>query len=234
MTSRSSRCQWIRKQPLRLLLASLGARGPHFVRATALVDDSIRPTLSCGSGCEAHFARLGQSVARSPASSGGRHIGSEEPRSWSGRAVRFAPNYPLLVRARPAVDRPDDRTSLRRSKDFRLSQGRVYRPLPAWVVYSPNRATSGSTDVSAHRKLPQCPTVRELRGALAPSTEMSRITIYGADLLERDGRAFHLVPSADHLGGSADAHWARLTAPRLLRAASVRSTSNSDRTGASQ
>src|SRR5207253_9701642 len=31
-------------------------------------------------------------------------------------------------------------------------------------------------------EFPQCPTVRELRGALAPSTEMSRITIYGADL----------------------------------------------------
>ena len=81
---------------------------------------------------------------------------------------------------------------------------------------------------------PQCPTARGLRGALAPSTEMSRMTIYLADLLERDGRAFHLVPSTDHLGGSADAHGARLTARRPLRAASVRSTSNSDRTGTSQ
>jgi len=69
-------------------------------------------------------------------------------------------------------------------------------------------------------------------GALvAPSTEMSCITIYLVDHLERDGRAFHLVPSTDHLGGSADAHGARLTARRPLRAASVRSTSNSDRTG---
>jgi len=42
MTSRCRR-QWIRKQPLRLLLASLGAGGPHFGRATGLVDDSIRP-----------------------------------------------------------------------------------------------------------------------------------------------------------------------------------------------
>jgi hypothetical protein len=54
-------------------------------------DDLIRPTLSCGSGCEAHFARLGQKRASRPAYSGGRHIGSEEPLSWSGRAVRFAP-----------------------------------------------------------------------------------------------------------------------------------------------
>ena len=37
---------------------------------------------------------------------------------------------------------------------------------------------------------PQCPTVRELRGALAPSTEMSRMTIYLADLLEGDGVRF--------------------------------------------
>ena len=36
----------------------------------------------------------------------------------------------------------------------------------------------------------QCPTVRELRGALAPSTEMSRMTIYLADLLEGDGVRF--------------------------------------------
>src|SRR5204862_379258 len=55
---------------------------------------------------------------------------------------------------------------------------------------------------------PQCPTVRELRGALillAPSTEMSCMTIYLADLLGRDGRAFHLVPSTDHLAVAR--HW---------------------------
>ena len=34
---------------------------------------------------------------------------------------------------------------------------------------------------------------------------MSRMTIYLADLLEGDGRAFHLAPSTDHLGGTADA-----------------------------
>jgi hypothetical protein len=81
---------------------------------------------------------------------------------------------------------------------------------------------------------PQCPTVRELRGALAPSTEMSRMTIYLAGLLEGDGRASHLAPNTDHLGGTADAHGARLTARRPLRAASVRSTSDSDRIGASE
>ena len=42
----------------------------------------------------------------------------------TGGAVR--PLYPLLVRARSSVDRSDDRASLRRSKDFRLSQGHIY------------------------------------------------------------------------------------------------------------
>ena len=40
---------------------------------------------------------------------------------------------------------------------------------------------------------PQCPTVRELRGALillAPSTEMSRMTIYLADFLSATGVRF--------------------------------------------
>jgi len=60
------------------------------------------------------------------------------------------------------------------------------------------------------------------------------MTIYLADLLEGDGRAFHLAPSTGHLGGMADAHGARFRARRPLRAASVRSTSDSDRTGASQ
>jgi hypothetical protein len=148
----------------------------------------------------------------------------------TGGAVR--PIYPLLVRARPSVDRSDDLTSLRRSKDSRLSQGHVYRPLPCFGRSFPGPRNKGFNRRLSPPGFPQCPTVRGLRGALAPSTEMSRMTIYGADLLERDGRAFHLVPSADHLGGSADAHGARLTARRPLRAVSVRSTSDSDRTGA--
>jgi len=49
------------------------------------------------------------------------------------------------------------------------------------------------------------------------------MTIYLADLLEGDGRAFHLAPSTGHLGGTADAHGAPLTTARgqLLRAAYV-------------
>jgi hypothetical protein len=38
------------------------------------------------------------------------------------------------------------------------------------------------------------------------------MTIYLADLLEGDGRAFRLAPSTDHLGGMADAHGARFGA----------------------
>jgi len=74
-----------------LLLALLGAGGPHFVRATAslmIYADQLYPAVAAVS---AHFARLGRACVDDPAYSGGRHIGSEEPRSWSGRAVRFAP-----------------------------------------------------------------------------------------------------------------------------------------------
>src|SRR5215831_13685077 len=65
-------------------------------------------------------------------------------------------------------------------KYFRLSQGRVF-----------DRSLLGSSFLGPpnerfNRRLsppgfPQCPTVRELRGAVAPSTEMSRIAIYLPD-----------------------------------------------------
>jgi hypothetical protein len=105
------------------------------VRVTPwFVDDETKRPHPAVAAVSAHFARLGQSVLRSPAYSGGRQhrIRGTTLVVGTGGAVR--PLYPLLVRARPSVDRPDDRTSLRRSKDFRLSQGRVYRPLPASVV----------------------------------------------------------------------------------------------------
>jgi hypothetical protein len=63
--------------------------------------DQLYPAVAAVS---AHFARLGQSVPRSPAYSGGRHIGSEEPRARGRDGRCGSPLYPLLVRARPAVD----------------------------------------------------------------------------------------------------------------------------------
>jgi hypothetical protein len=162
-------------------------------------------------------------------------VGTSDQRNHArGRDGRCgSPPYPLLVRARPSVHRPDDRTGLRRSKDFRLSQGQLSdRSLLRSSFLGPrNERSNRRLSPPGFRSAPQPGGYGAL---VAPSTEMSCITIYGADLLERDGRAFHLVPSADHLRGSADGHGARLTARRPLRAASVRSTSNSDRTGASQ
>jgi hypothetical protein len=94
---------------------------------------SVEPTkltLSCGSGCERTLCPSGAkraSITCVQRRSAHRIRGTTLV-VGTGGAVR--PLYPLLVRARPSVDRPDDRTGLRRSKDFRLSQGRVYRPLP--------------------------------------------------------------------------------------------------------
>jgi hypothetical protein len=161
------------------------------------------------------------------------NIGSEEPRSWSGRAVRFAP-FTLCLSAQGP--RWTDPTIAPAFDGLKISVSRRVAFIDRSLLRSSflDPVTRGSTECPSPPGFPQCPTVRELRGAIAPSTEMSRMTIYLADLLERDGRAFHLASSTDHLGGSADAHGARLTARRPLRAASVRSTSNSDRTGASQ
>src|SRR5215813_13025170 len=65
-------------------------------------------------------------------------------------------------------------------KYFRLSQDLVYRPFLLGSSFL------GPRDERFNRRLsppgfPQCPTVRELRGAIAPSTEMSRIAIYLPD-----------------------------------------------------
>jgi hypothetical protein len=156
----------------------------------------------------------------------------------TGGAVR--PNYPLLVRARPSVDRPDDRTSLRRSKVFPSLAGSRLSTAPCLGRHSLDPVTRGSTGVSVHRDFRSAPQSGSYGALVAPSTEMSRMTIYLADLLEGDGRASHLAPvritagRQTRAGHGRRARGARLTARRPLRAASVRSTSDSDRTGASR
>jgi|SRR5260221_155709 hypothetical protein len=67
----------------------------------------------------------------------------------AGGAVR--PLYPLLVRAKPSVHRSDDRTGLRRSKDFRLSQGSRLSTAPCSGRHSLDPVTRGSTGVSVRR-----------------------------------------------------------------------------------
>jgi hypothetical protein len=149
----------------------------------------------------------------------------------TGGAVR--PLYPLLVRARLLVTDP---TIAPAFDGLKISVSRRVSFIDCSLLRSsfPGPRNEGFNRCLSPPGFPQCPTVRELRGALAPSTEMSRMTIYLAGLLEGDGRASHLAPNTDHLGGTADAHGARLTARRPVRAASVRSTSDSDRTGASE
>jgi hypothetical protein len=176
-----------RKQPLRLLLASLGAGGPHFVRATGVVDDSIRPTSSCGSGCEAHFARLGQSVPRSPASSGGRQhrIRGTTLVVGTGAAVR-----PLTLCLSAQGPRCTDPTIAPAFDGLKISVSRRVTFIDRSLLRS---SFLGPRSEGFNRRLsppefPQCPTVREVRALVAPSTEMSRMTIYLAGLLEGDGR----------------------------------------------
>jgi hypothetical protein len=118
---------------LRLLLTSFGAGDPHFVRVTRL--DSLivnQTTLSCGSGCEAHFARQGKARLDDLRTA---EVGtSDEPRSWSGRAVRFAPFTLCLSAQGPRYTDPTIAPAfdgLKISVSRRVS---FYRPLPAWVV----------------------------------------------------------------------------------------------------
>src|SRR5262249_7724922 len=70
-------------------------------------------------------------------------------------------------------------------KYFRLSQDLVYRPFLLGSSFL------GPRDERFNRRLsppgfPQCPTVRELRGAIAPSTEMSRIAIYLPESMQNE------------------------------------------------
>jgi hypothetical protein len=164
VTGRSCRRRWTRQHPFdcsslrseQVTLTSFGSR-PSF-------DGLIRPTLSCGSGCERTLCPSGAkraSITCVQRRSAHRIRGTTLV-VGTGGAVR--PLYPLLVRARPSVHRSDDRTGLRRSKDFRLSQGKVYRPLPASVVipWTPQREVqpvSQSTGISA------VPHSQGLRGA---------------------------------------------------------------------
>ena len=181
--------------------------------------DQLSPAVAAVS---AHFARLGQSARRSPASSGGRHIGSEEPRSWSGRAVRFAP-LPSACPRKAA--RCTDPTIAPAFDGLKISVSRRAK----FIDRSPLRSSFlGPRNEGFNRCLsppgfPQCPTVRGLRGALAPSTEMSCIAIYLADLLEHHARRFIGYPRADHRDGTAGTRGAPLTTARgqLLRAAHV-------------
>jgi hypothetical protein len=75
-------------------------------------------------------------------------------------------------------------------KYFRLSQGKVSRPLPAsvvipWTSQREVQPASQSAGVSA------VPHSQGVTGrSSAPSTEMSRMTIYLADLLEGDSVRF--------------------------------------------
>jgi hypothetical protein len=148
--------------------------------------DQLSPAVAAVS---AHFARLGQSARRSPASSGGRHIGSEEPRSWSGRAVRFAP-FTLCLSAQGP--RCTDPTIAPAFDGLKISVSRRVAFIDRSLLRS---SFLGPRNEGYNRRLsppefPQCPTVRGLRGALAPCTEMSRMTIYLVDLLGRDGVRF--------------------------------------------
>jgi hypothetical protein len=78
-------------------------------------------------------------------------------------------------------------------KYFRLSQGSRLATAPCFGRHSLDPATRGSTGVSGHR----ISAVLHSQGVtgrwIAPSTEMSSITIYRADLLERRA-ASHLMP----------------------------------------
>jgi hypothetical protein len=151
------------------------SRWPSLRSGHCLVDGSIRPTFSCGSGCEAHFAHRGRVCVDDPASSGGRHIGSEEPRSWSGRAVRFAPftqgprwTDPTIAPAfdglKISVSRRVafiDRSLLRSSFLGPRSEGFNRCPSPPGFRSAPQSWSYGAL--------------------VAPSTEMSCMTIYLPD-----------------------------------------------------
>src|SRR5262249_79881 len=89
-----------------------------------------------------------------------------------------SPRYPLLVRARLSVTAPTIDPALDGLNDFRLWQGYVYRPLPAWVVipWTPLREVQPASQSAGVSAVPHS---QGVYGALvAPSTEMSRITIY--------------------------------------------------------
>src|SRR5260221_160004 len=73
----------------------------------------------------------------------------------TGGAVR--PLYPLLVRARPAVDRSDDRTSLRRSKVFPSLAGSRLATAPCFGRHSLDPVARGSTGVSVRRDFRSAP-----------------------------------------------------------------------------
>jgi len=94
---------------------------------------------------------------------------------------RGLPRYPPLHCAGRSLDRSDDRIRLRRSKVFPSLAGSRLSTAPCFGRHSLDPVTRGSTDVSAHRDFRSAPQSGGY-GALimlAPSTEMSRITLSG-------------------------------------------------------
>src|SRR5215471_21166452 len=113
-------------------------------------------------------------------------VGTSDQRNHArGRDGRCgSPRYPLLVRARLSVDRSDDRTSLRRSKVFPSLAGLRLSTAPCLGRHSLDPVTRGSTGVSVHRGFRSAPQSGSYGALVAPSTEMSRITIYLPDRCE--------------------------------------------------
>ena len=132
----------------------------------------------------AHFARRGRVCVDDPASSGGRRIGSEEPRSWSGRAVRFAPITLCLSAQGP---RCTDPTIAPAFDGLKISVSRrakfIDRSLLRSSFLGPrNEGFNRCLSPPGFRSAPQSGSYGAL---VAPSTEMSCITcIYRVALLE--------------------------------------------------
>ena len=185
MTSRSRRCQGSRSIP---------STAPHFVRSRwPLLRSGHGPRLMVDpadpypavAAVSAHFARRGKARLDHlrPA-----EVGTSDQRNHArGRDGRCgSPSYPLLVRARLAVDRSDDRTSLRRSKVFPSLAGSRLATAPCCGRHSLDPVTRGSTGVSVHRDFRSAPQPGSYGALIAPSTEMSSITIYRADRVSVD------------------------------------------------
>src|SRR5215471_1986334 len=94
-------------------------------------------------------------------------VGTSDQRNHArGRDGRCgSPRYPLLVRARLSVDRSDDRTSLRRSKVFPSLAGSRLTTIPLLGSSFLGPRNEGFNRCLSPPGFPQCPTVRELRGA---------------------------------------------------------------------
>jgi hypothetical protein len=133
------------------------SRWPSLRSGHCLVDDSIRPTPPCGSGCERTLCPLRAkraSITCVQRRSAHRIRGTTLV-VGTGGAVR--PLYPLLVRARLSVHRSDDRTSLRRSKVFPSLAGSRLSTAPCLGRHSLDPVTRGSTGVSVHRDFRSAP-----------------------------------------------------------------------------